>query len=317
MKQDHCTCTVAISPDEVDAGAAITLTVQVGYPGKAGLRRPQVLILDHEGTELARANLARSEDGETYASDDIVLTAPRGVGEHVYRAIVTSADKDGASHEQASAEARFVVHPHASELTVWDVPPTVAAGERFTFKVGVRCSAGCCLAGQALSIVDPDGSQVAAANLAHDVWPGTDTLYVAEVAAQPPPATGTHRWEVKIAASDAELPHAAGSLTMAVRVVDPPDCEITVEAFDREQQAPIKGARVVMHPYRALTDENGVAKVKVTRGQYDILVSASKYVPISTTVDVTADMTTRAELDADHPWESPDEVPVGLTDNTA
>jgi hypothetical protein len=72
-----------------------------------------------------------------------------------------------------------------------------------------------------------------------------------------------------------------------------------------------------MHPYRALTDENGVARVKVTKGQYDILVSASKYLPVSTTVDVTADMVTRAELDADHPWESPDEVPVGLTDETA
>jgi hypothetical protein len=125
-----------------------------------------------------------------------------------------------------------------------------------------------------------------------------------------------HQWEARIAVSDAELPHAAGSLAMAVRVVDPPDCEITVEAFDREQQAPIKGARVVMHPYRALTDENGIAKVKVTKGQYDILVSASKYLPVSTTVDVTADMITRAELDVDHPWESPDEVPVGLTDDT-
>lgn len=315
MKQDHCICTVEVSPDEVDAGADITLTVEVA--NAEGLRAPQISIRDRDGTELAQAKLAKSEDGDAYTSDDIVLAAPKSVGEHVYRAVVTSADKDGASHEQASAEARLVVQPHASELTVWDVPPTIAAGERFRFKVGVRCSAGCCLAGQALSIVDQDGAQVGAANLGNEVWPGTDTLYVTEVEAQAPPAAGTHRWEASIAVSDAELPHAAGSLAMAVRVVDSPDCEITVEAFDREQQAPIKGARVVMHPYRALTDENGVAKVKVTKGQYDILVSASKYLPVSTTVDVTADMITRAELDVDHPWESPDEVPVGLTDNTA
>ena len=64
-----------------------------------------------------------------------------------------------------------------------------------------------------------------------------------------------------------------------------------------------------MHPYRALTDENGVARLKVTKGQYDILVSASKYVPIRTTVEVTADMITRAELEiGDPPWEPPDEV---------
>jgi hypothetical protein len=92
-------------------------------------------------------------------------------------------------------------------------------------------------------------------------------------------------------------------------VVNPPDCEITVEAVDKETQTPIKGARVVMHPYRALTDENGVARVKVAKGPYDILVSASKYVAVSTTAEVTADMITRAELDADPPWMSPDEDP--------
>lgn len=64
-----------------------------------------------------------------------------------------------------------------------------------------------------------------------------------------------------------------------------------------------------MHPYRAQTDESGVAKVKVTRGTYDILVSASKYLAVTTTAEVTADMITRAELDVDPPWMSPDEDP--------
>jgi hypothetical protein len=64
-----------------------------------------------------------------------------------------------------------------------------------------------------------------------------------------------------------------------------------------------------MHPYRTVTDENGIAKIKVTRGPYDILVSGSKYMPLCTSVEVTVDMITSAELDADQPWESPDEVP--------
>ncbi len=81
-----------------------------------------------------------------------------------------------------------------------------------------------------------------------------------------------------------------------------PDCEVTVRAVDREKQTPIKGARVVMHPYRAVTDENGIAKVRVARGQYDILVSGSRYMPACTSVEVTADMITSAELDADQPW---------------
>jgi hypothetical protein len=88
-----------------------------------------------------------------------------------------------------------------------------------------------------------------------------------------------------------------------VRVVSAPDCEVTVRALDREKRTPIKGARVVMHPYRAVTDENGVAKVRVARGQYDILVSGSRYMPASTSVEVTADIITSAELDADQPDE--------------
>ncbi len=86
-----------------------------------------------------------------------------------------------------------------------------------------------------------------------------------------------------------------------------PDCEVTIEAFDKEKQTPIKDARVVMHPYRAVTDENGIARVKVTKGHYDIFVSAAKYVSIATSADVTADMITRAELDGDSPWVNPEE----------
>jgi len=83
-----------------------------------------------------------------------------------------------------------------------------------------------------------------------------------------------------------------------------------IEAFDKEKQTPIKGAQVVMHPYRATTDENGIARVKVTKGHYDIFISAAKYVSIATSADVTADMITRADLDGDSPWVSPDEYPV-------
>ncbi|MPZ36916.1 MAG: hypothetical protein GEU95_02445 [Rhizobiales bacterium] len=306
MKHDDCICTVEISSDEADAGADVTLKVQVKPPRKGGLRGPRVSIRDHEGAELAQAELTKADSG-AYASNDIVLSAPRIVGEHVYRAVVIAADKDGAMHEQASTDVRVVVKPHAAELTGWDVPSAIVAGARFKFMVGVKCSAGCCLGGRGLSIFDQKGSQVGAANLGRDVWPGTDALYVAEIEGEAPPAAGAYQWEVKTADWDLELPHAAGSLAVPLRVVSPPDCEITVEAFDREKQTPIKDARVVVHPYRAMTDENGVARVEVTKGQYDILVSASKYVPVSTTVEVTADMITRAELDLDPPWEPPDE----------
>jgi len=304
---DRYICTVKVSPDEVDAGADITLTVRVARHRQDDLSRSSISIRGQEETELARAELKKSE-GEAFESNDIVLAAPRVVGEHVYRAVLVAADKDGTLHEQASTEVRFVVKPHAAHLNVWGAPSAIVAGERFKFTVGVKCSAGCSLAGRGLNIFDCEGSQVGSANVGRDTWPGTDAVYFAEVEAEAPLTAGDHQWEVKTAAWSSELPHAVGSFAFVLKVVSSPDCEVTVEAVDREKQTPIKGARVVMHPYRAMTDENGVAKVKVTKGRYDVLVSGSKYIPVCTTVEVTADMITRAELDVDPPWVPPDEV---------
>jgi hypothetical protein len=199
--------------------------------------------------------------------------------------------------------------PHAVQLNVWDVPATTVAGKRFRISIGVRCSAGCDLGGQGVSLFDQAGSQVGAVTLGHDVWPGTQALYFAEGEAEAPLEAGSHRWEIKTADWVSEPPHTSGSLPIVVRVVNPPDCEVTVKAVDREKQTPIEGARVLMHPYRVVTDRNGIAKVKLTRGPYDVLVSGSRYVPVCTTVEVTTDLITTAELDADRPWVSPDEDP--------
>jgi len=307
MSNEHCTCTVEVSPDEADAGTDITLKVQAAYSGKGSLRAPRVSIRDREGAELAQAELAKGDD-DAYVSEDIVVAAPRSAGEHLYRAVVLAAGKDGALQEQASSEVRFVVKAHEAALNVWDTPSTVVAGSRFKFMVGARCSAACCLAGHGLAVFDQQGAQVGEAKLGSEIWPETEALYVAEVEAEAPPVAGAHQWEVRTAAWDCELPHEAGAVAVSLRVVAVPDCEVTIAAVDKEQQTPIKGARVVMHPYRAVTDENGVAKVKVVKGQYDILVSASKYVPVATTVEIAADMVTRTELDVDPTWESEDET---------
>jgi hypothetical protein len=205
-------------------------------------------------------------------------------------------------------EAEAPAELHAVELTVWDVPSTTVAGERFRVAAGARCSAGCDLGGRELSLFDQEGSPAGTVKLGHDIWPCTEALHFVQVEAEAPLETGSHQWEAKIAGWDAELPHTASSFPLVVRVVGAPDCEVTVRAVDREKQTPIKGARVVMHPYRAVTDDNGIARVRVARGQYDILVSGSQYLPACASVEVTADMITSAELDADQPWESPDEV---------
>ena len=298
MESSPCNCLVEALPDEVDAGTDITLKVRVECPSRDGLRAASVSVRDRHNAELARTDLEKA-DGGIYEANNIVVAAPCVAGEHHYRAVVVAAGRGGAFHEQASTEVRFTVKAHAAQLNVWDVPSTIVAGEHFKVAVGVRCSAGCDLGGKELSIFDQQGLRTGTAKLGHDVWPGTEALYFVELEARAPLTVGSHRWEVRIADWALKLPHAAGSLPVVVRVVRPPDCEVTVKVVDRESQAPIQGARVVMHPFRAVTDDRGIAKVKVTRGPYDLLVSGSKYVPVCTSVEVTADLITRAELNAD------------------
>lgn len=196
---------------------------------------------------------------------------------------------------------------HAVELTVWDVPTTIVAGERFAVSVGARCSAGCDLGGRELSLFDQKGLRAGTVKLGHDVCTGTEALYFAQIEVSAPLEAGSHPWQAKIAGWEAKLPHTAGSFPLMVRVVPTPDCEVTVKAVDREKQMPIAGARVVMHPYRTVTNDSGIAVIRVARGQYDIMVSGSRYQPVCVSVEVTANMMTSAELDADQPWTPPDE----------
>lgn len=189
------------------------------------------------------------------------------------------------------------VHPHATSLVVWDVPSAIVVGERFGIKVGVKCSSECDLTNSAFGVYDHEGTQVAAATLLGDRWPGTTGLYVAEVGLEAPAREGLYTWSVRSLESPAGLPHAAASVGFGVSVVARPEYVVTVETLDKGSHTPLAGARVVMHPYRAVTDERGVARVRVAKGAYRLFVSQTKYVTFGLPVEVTEDITARAELE--------------------
>jgi hypothetical protein len=278
-------CTVEVDPPEVDAGAELTVTVRAACPRGCDLTGQRVSIQSEHDTELASGALS-----------ELVLRAPLEVGEHVWRAVLMAHGTNGIRHEETNTGFRIVVVPHAASVNVWGLPSAIAAGERFNFKVGIKCSAGCKLAGRALCVIDHDGALVVTANLREDVWPDTSALHFADVEAQAPCTAGDYQWRIESPGSDTGAPHAAGACTFAVRVVEAPDHEVTVEAFDSEKQTPIKGAHVLLHPYRALTDERGVAKVKVAKGRYTLFVSGFNYSGHESIIDVTSDVTARAEL---------------------
>ena len=90
--------------------------------------------------------------------------------------------------------------------------------------------------------------------------------------------------------------HTDGTARFGVRVVSAPACVVRVVALDAESHAPVEGARVVAHPYRAFTDQRGVAELRVAAGQYRLFVSGRGCVPFRFDGEVQADTTIRAEL---------------------
>ena len=192
------------------------------------------------------------------------------------------------------------VQPHTTSVVAWDIPSAIVAGDRFRMKVGIKCSDDCQLTNGDFGIYDHKGAQVATGTLPGDRWPGTTGLYVAEVELEAPSEESLYTWSVKFpkgSGSDVGVPHDEGSISFGVRVVSHPECLVTVETVDKVSQTPLRGARVVMHPYKAVTDERGVAEVRVAKGEYKLFVSQTRYLTFGLPVEVTADMTARAELD--------------------
>jgi hypothetical protein len=276
----------------------VTVRARVSCPHGCDLGGQRVSIRKHDDTELATAELT-ARSGQTYETSALAVRAPLEAGEQICRVVLPASEKDGVVHEEISTEFSFMAKAHATRVNAWGLPSAVAAGERFTLNIGVKCSAACGLTGRPLSIVDHDGAQVGAARLTENIWPGTSALYFAEVDVVAPRSAGVYEWQATTPAADSGVAHAAGSCTFAVRVVSPPDHEVTVEAIDREQQTPIEGAHVLVHPYRAFTDERGVAKIKVARGRYTVVVSGFNYIAYHNIIDVSGDVTARAELTAE------------------
>ncbi|MEE2613771.1 MAG: hypothetical protein VX975_08120, partial [Acidobacteriota bacterium] len=157
----------------------------------------------------------------------------------------------------------------------------------------------CLLKRWTVDVRDHEGKKQATATLSDAPAPGTATLYYAEVDLTAPDAEGLFSWEARAPGSGAEVPHAEGTARFGVRVVLPPECRLTVVVVDAERHTPVRDAKVVVHPYRAVTDERGVAEVGVPKGAYRLFVSGPTHVPFRWDGEITTDVTIRAELALD------------------
>ena len=288
-------CRIEVSPREVDAGGDLTLKGQVFLSSAADRQGRSVLIEDHDGG-LVETIALTGWDGESNETGEVVMKAPIRPGIHVWRAVCPAQMQGTVSHEDASTSFSFTVKPHATRVVVWDAPPTVERGKRFGVKLGVKCLSECRPQGWAVDVSDHEGKRQATAAVSDAPWPGTAALYYAEVDLTAPDAEGLFSWEVRAPGSGAGVAHAEGTARFAVRVVLQPECRVTVVAVDAERHTPVRGAKVVMHPYRAVTDERGVAEVRVPKGAYRLFVSGPTHVPFRWDGEMTTDVTIRAEL---------------------
>ena len=191
---------------------------------------------------------------------------------------------------------------HATRIVVWDMPAAVECGASLRLKVGVKCAAECRAAGWRVAIRDAEGRSLASAAVGDVAWPGTAALYYAELELQAPETAGLHACaaflEPEVAAGDRSQ-HTAASALFHLRAVPAPECVVKVVAVDAASRTPVRGARVVVHPYRAVTDAEGVAELRVPKGAYRLFVSGRDYFPFRSDGEVSADVTIRAELEVD------------------
>jgi hypothetical protein len=287
-----------VSPSEVDAGADITLKGTVSCSPARDLRGKTLVIKDQDGT-LAESIELTAFDGETNETSEFVVKAPLRPGSYTWLAVCSAHTAAGLSYEETSAPFSFTVKPHSTQVVVWDAPSTIECGERFSIKFGVKCSAECRPDGWALEVRNHEGKKLAGAILNDAPWPDTAALYYSEVNLTAPDTEGLYAWEAKTTAPGLDVPHAGCVASFGVRVVPTPECVLTVEAIDMESQTPVKGAKVVVHPYRAFTDERGVAQVRIPKGEYRLFVSGKSYFPFRRDGEAETDIAIRAELAVD------------------
>jgi hypothetical protein len=198
------------------------------------------------------------------------------------------------------------VETHNTLIVAWEVPTAIECGQQFSIKFGVKCHHECRADGCILEVSDHDGKQLTKATLSTEPWPDTTALYYKSVELTAPASAGLFVWQVKVPATNLQIPHREAVASFNVRVVATPECVLTVEAIDLETQTPVEAARVVAHPYRAFTDKHGLAQLRVPKGEYRLFVSGKKYFPFRSDCEVNTDMTIRAELALDREFSDAD-----------
>jgi hypothetical protein len=252
-------------PEIIDAGAEFSFSVTaVGLEGK----NASYLVRDADKI-IHSAQLPVAEDDGGIA---FTLKAPEESGRHVLTLEITSGDN-------ASGSLAFTITtvPHETSLAAWDIPSPLVRGAEFALKVGAKCTSSCALAGKPIEIRDEKGRLMASGALGDAAWEGTTALYWTTLTAKAPKKLGLHEWSASFSGAELKLPHGAATARFSFVAVPEPEHSVQVMVVDKATKAPVEGAQVRLGLYRAVTGENGTARLKVSKGEFALIVTHARY----------------------------------------
>jgi hypothetical protein len=197
---------------------------------------------------------------------------------------------------EAQAQESSIVKPHTTSMAVWDVPSPTVVNTKLAIKIGVSCAAGCRLTGTEVEVFDHLGAKVARSVLGDDPWSNSGSLYWTEVELEAPGAEGYYGWTAKFPEPRLEVLHEGASHSFGFRIVNQPEHTVTIEVTDKDTNTPIPNANVFLHPYSGLSDERGMSRLMVPKGEYELQVLVTGKKPFRTSVEISSDVAVKVEL---------------------
>jgi hypothetical protein len=294
------TCTLD-RPSVADAGQEFSLTARFTCLPACDLEGETVELVDEGGIVVGRAFLGAFDEENGANAVTITGGAPASVAEHTWSLKLDAYQDDDVQYGGVTTPVPIEVRAHETAILVWNVPTAVVAGTPFTITIGIKCSSGCRQAHREIAILDHAGKVLARLKAA-ELWPKSEALYYARTTLPAPSLPGqVLEWQAQCVATELDqaegsLPHGAGKAAFKLRCVKQAEVRLRVEAWDAKEGIPLPGTRIVLHPYSAQTDENGIAEVEVAPGHYRLFASRPKYTTLGTSLEVAGDISTRVEL---------------------
>jgi hypothetical protein len=191
---------------------------------------------------------------------------------------------------------------HALTLAVWDLPSPVVIGRPLALKVGAKCSHGCNLTGATVEIRNDAHTIVGSARMGPTRWDGTSALYWTHVELTGPDAAGPACFTAAIAAVEGHL-HQGVSSTFRFIAVNPPEHVVTLTVTNKDTG--VAGAEVRVGPFRAATNEEGMASIELPSGTFELTAWKAGYDAASTSVHVAERVNVELALVAEPVAEEP------------